>query len=59
MPFAHADDLDGNPELRLDGEHDAALRGAVQLGEHDARDVDCFRELLGLHEPVLARSTRR
>ena len=42
------------PELGLDGEHDAALGGAVELGEHDAGDVDRLGELARLGEAVLA-----
>ena len=52
--LADADDLHRQAELRLDREHDAALGGAVELGEHDAGHVDRVGELLGLHEPVLA-----
>ena len=51
--LADADDLHRQAELRLDREHDAALGGAVELGEHDAGHVDRVGELLGLHEPVL------
>src|SRR5690348_9955253 len=50
----HADDLHRETQLLLDHEHDAALRGAVELREHDPRDVDRVRELTRLHEPVLA-----
>ena len=46
--------LIGMPERRLDGERDAALGRAVELGEHDAGEVDRLGELLRLHEPVLA-----
>src|SRR4051812_46102470 len=53
--LAETDELHRDPELGLDGEHDAALRRAVELGEHDAGDVDCLRELLCLHETVLPR----
>ena len=41
------------PELGLDREHDPALGGAVELGEHHARHVDGLGELAGLREPVL------
>ena len=38
-------ELHRDPELGLDREHDAALGGAVELGEHDAGDVDRLGEL--------------
>ena len=38
-------ELHRDAELGLDGEHDAALGGAVELGEHDAGHVDRLREL--------------
>src|SRR5438270_76754 len=50
-----ADELDGDVELVLDGERDATLGRAVELGEHDAGDVDGVGELPGLHETVLTR----
>src|SRR3954452_1491565 len=53
--LAEADELDGDAELGLDRKHDAALRGAVELGQHHAGDVHRLRELLRLHEPVLTR----
>src|SRR3954464_3186573 len=37
-PLAETDQLDRDPELALDAHDDAALRGAVELGEHDAGD---------------------
>ena len=52
--LADADQLHRDAELGLDGEHDAALGGAVELGEHDAGDVDRLGELAGLREAVLA-----
>ena len=57
--LADADELDGEAELGLDGEHDAALGRAVELGQHDARDLRGVAELAGLGEAVLARSWRR
>src|SRR6478735_5885604 len=50
----HPDELHGDAELGLDGEHDAALGGAVELGEHHPGDVDRLRELARLGEAVLA-----
>ena len=45
----------GMPELGLDGEHDAALGRAVELGEHDAGDLGGRRvNSPGLGEAVLA-----
>ena len=35
--LAQADQLDREAELALDGDHDAALGRAVELGQHDAR----------------------
>src|SRR5690606_16937619 len=40
--------------LLLHGEHEAALGGAVELGEHEARDARVLDERVGLGEPVLA-----
>ena len=37
--LAEADELDRDAELGLDGEDDAALGRAVELGEHHAGDV--------------------
>src|SRR4051794_1367264 len=53
--LTETDELHRDPELGLDGEHDAALRRTVELGEDDARDVDRLGELLCLHETVLSR----
>src|SRR5262249_14486450 len=53
--LADADDLHRDPELGLDREDNATLRGAIELREHDAGDIDRLGELLGLHEPVLSR----
>ena len=44
----------GMPSVGLDGEDDAALGRAVELGEHHAGDVDGLGELLGLGQAVLA-----
>ena len=49
----------GMPELRLDREHDAALGGAVELGEHDAGHVDRLGELLAPARGRSGRSSRR
>ena len=53
--LAEADELDGDAELGLDGEHDAALGRAVELGQHDAGDVGGLAELAG---PGSGRSDR-
>ncbi len=52
--LAQADQLHRDAELGLDGEHDAALGRAVELGEHHAGHVDGLGELPGLHQAVLA-----
>src|SRR6476469_4638653 len=51
--LAEADELDRHTELALDRDDDAALGGAVELGQDDARDVDRLGEDLGLLETVL------
>ena len=52
--FAQADELDGHAELLLHGDDDAALGGAVELGQDHAGDADRFGEHLGLRHAVLA-----
>src|SRR5271166_3175103 len=52
-PLAEADQLDGNAQLTLYGDDDPALGRPVQLGQHDAGDVDHLGEHPGLAEPVL------
>src|SRR5215475_7876682 len=52
-PLAEADELDGNAQLTLDRDDDAALGRAVQLGQHDAGDVDHLGEHPGLAKTVL------
>ena len=52
--LAEPDELDRYAELALDLHHDAALGGPVELGEHDAGDVDDLAEDAGLDEAVLA-----
>ena len=52
--LAEADQLDRHAELALYGDHDAALGGAVELGQHDAGDVDDLAEDAGLDHAVLA-----
>src|SRR6478609_7452477 len=54
-PLAQAHELDRHPELALHRHDDATLRGAVELGEHDAGDVHRLGEDLRLLEAVLAR----
>ena len=50
----HPDEPDRDAELLLDREHDAALRGRVELGQDDARQADRVVERLRLGEAVLA-----
>ena len=52
--FADADVADGQVQLARDGDHDAALGGAVELGEHDAGDAGGFGEFARLLQAVLA-----
>src|SRR6478752_2512240 len=42
------DQLDGHTEFLLHAKDDSALRRSVQLGQHDASDVDDFSEHAGL-----------
>src|SRR6478672_5274766 len=53
--LTESDELDRDAELSLHRDDDAALRGAVELGQDDARHVDGLGEDLGLLEAVLAR----
>src|SRR3546814_11311380 len=50
-----SDLLDRDARLLLHGEHEAALRGPVELGEHETRHPSVFDERLRLREAVLAR----
>jgi len=43
--FADADVLDRQADLLADGDDDAALGGAVELGQDDARAVDRVGEM--------------
>ena len=52
--LALADELDRDAGLVLHAQHEAALGGAVELGEHEAGDAGVLDEGLGLREPVLA-----
>lgn len=52
--FTQADELDGNAELLLDSDHDAALCSAVELGQHNTGDVHDIAEDLRLNHTVLA-----
>src|SRR2546426_5498740 len=52
--LAHPDELDGEPELARDPHHDAALGGAVELGEHYATQPDRLVEHTRLGEAVLS-----
>src|SRR3954465_14061209 len=53
--LADADQLDGDAQLIGDGQRDAALGGAVELGEDDAGDPDSLAEQLRLPDAVLTR----
>src|SRR3546814_5754773 len=48
---SEADELDGYAELALHLDDDAALRGAVELGQHDAGHVDDLAEDPRLDQP--------
>src|SRR5699024_10590435 len=50
-PEAH--ELHRDPQLALHRDHDSALGGAVEFGEHDAGDLHGFGEYLGLAHTVL------
>src|SRR3954466_554966 len=52
--LADADELDRDAQLAGDGQRDAALGRAVELGQHDAVDWDRLGEQLGLAHAVLA-----
>src|SRR4051812_20699632 len=52
--LADADELDREVDRLADGDDDAPLRGAVELGEDDARAADRLGEHLGLADRVLA-----
>lgn len=50
--FAGADEEGGDAEFLLDGDGDAAFAGAVELGDDEAVELDCFVEFFGLGEGV-------
>ena len=52
--LADADVADRQPQLARDREYDAALRGAVELGHHDAGHAERLVELARLLERVLS-----
>ena len=52
--FADADEADGQIHLLGDGDGDAALGGAVELGEDDAGDAGGLRKQPRLLQAVLA-----
>ena len=54
-PLAGADEPHRNAQLLADRQHDAALRGPVQLRQHDPRHVHRLREGSGLGDPILTR----
>ena len=51
--LADADESDRQPEPARDRDHDATLRGAVELRQHEPGDADSFVELDGLRQRVL------
>src|ERR1700735_3500919 len=51
--FACADEADRQVEFARDGHHDAALGGAIELGEYDAGAARMAPEFAGLVESVL------
>ena len=55
-PLAHAHVLHRQLQFVGDGKDDAALGGAVQLGQDDTRKTRGLQELLGLDQAVLAAS---
>ena len=52
--LADADEADRQSELACDRDHDAAARGAIELGQHQARDAERGVKLLRLRQRVLA-----
>ena len=52
--FTQADELDGNTQLLLNGHDNTALRGAVQLSQHDTGHVHDLAKDLRLDHAVLA-----
>src|SRR3989475_9194755 len=48
--FSNADETNGQAKLAHDGDDDAALGRAVELGEHDAGDADGRGKLARLGE---------
>src|SRR5271155_2228936 len=52
--FADAHELDGNPQVALDGDDDPAARRPVEFGEHDAGHVGRGEELTCLAQRVLS-----
>ena len=67
--FSHAYIANGNAQFARNRDDDAALRGAVELGENDSGDAGGFRELPrllqtilpggGVHAPAGFRAARR
>ena len=53
--LAKAHELHRHLQLLCDGNDDATLGGAVQLGEDDARQTRRLLELPGLNEAILIR----
>src|SRR5580704_14448199 len=52
--FAGSDEAHRQSQFADDGNNDTAARGAIEFGEHDARDARCGGELARLREAVLA-----
>src|SRR5215475_13426006 len=51
--LTETDELDGDAEISLHGDDDAALRRTVQLGQYHSGYVDHLGEDAGLRQPVL------
>src|SRR6516162_9685305 len=56
-PFADTDIVDRHPELRRDGDQDAAACGAIELGHGKAGDADRLLEDLDLRQRILPNSS--
>ncbi len=54
--LAHADELDRNAQLILDGHHDTALGSAVELGQDNSCDIRHFAEQSRLGHGILTGS---
>src|SRR5262245_5034300 len=52
--LTEADELDRNLQLITDGDDDTPLGRAIELGKHNAGDLDCLSEILRLQDSVLS-----